>query len=450
MTFFKRLSGTFWSYLSPDKQDATRNVNGTPRTAPQRRKRGRPFGSKNNGFSDVVRQTKSMSPVARVDRWRLGSTPSEASRSRKRKAPMTPSSSNGRQRKVMRRYAIESEDEEESDDDVEAEGSEIAVSPHGEMDDEDDVNRSLSPGEDATQYDAEEGDTSLLVSHDEYQYQSPRRKKIISPTKETFDRGISTNELRADGWDDDHIVLVQKIAMRGYEPLLPYHWKMDWPFMPDELFAKDDDAFITAERGHIVQGSNALQALFGLGGWVRDRVSLNGKVTPEQQTKRMMQAYMEWAERDSGLDPKTTIPLLALECKPSHISASKLQENAKRKLQRLANRYRTAFGVRQSIEGSPVSRTSNILSYPLPTLYAIIASGTLIALVAYNPRDEQSEVTSIAFFQMRDNNYDVWNALALAIVVCHVRGVQIRIAEDTGLGLKSPDVVKEEVDDPDL
>jgi hypothetical protein len=90
-----------------------------------------------------------------------------------------------------------------------------------------------------------------------------------------------------------------------------------------------------------------------------------------------------------------------------------------------------------------------VLSYPIPTLYAIIASGTLIALTAYKPDDEEAEVKTLAFFNMKDKAYDIWNALALAIAVCHARNVQMRIADETGLGAKSPDAVEEESDDPD-
>ncbi len=415
-----------------------------------------------------------MSPVERVDSWRVGSSSSVNSGvGRKRKAPMTPSTSSGGRRKAPRlqeEYSDDVSDVEEHDVEEDEEGSEVeedeveleAMHDEGEEGasdeemaedgydgaDEIDLARSSTPADHESFYDEyAEGDTSLLVS--EQDYASPRRKKIISPTQEAFDRGITDAELREQGWDDDHIVLVQKIAMRGYEPLLPHHYKFEWPFYPDALFADDDNAFLTTLSGRFFRGSKALGRLFELGGRVRDCVLLNGRTTPEQQTKKMVKEYIKWADADANLDTTSAIPMLAIECQPSSIPAARLQEKARAKLDKLAARYRTAFRVNQSIERSPTSRASTVLAHPIPTLYAIVASGTLVALVAYNPADENPDVKPIAFFQMNDTAYDVWNALALAIIICHVRNIQIRIAEETGLGVKGPEV-KVEVDDPDL
>jgi hypothetical protein len=54
----------------------------------------------------------------------------------------------------------------------------------------------------------------------------------------------------------------------------------------------------------------------------------------------------------------------------------------------------------------------------------------------YRPEDAIPEVTIVARFDMKDGDCDVWSALGLAITVCHARNVQMRIAEDTGLGVK--------------
>ena len=87
----------------------------------------------------------------------------------------------------------------------------------------------------------------------------------------------------------------------------------------------------------------------------------------------------------------------------------------------------------------------------MPTLYAIVSSHTLIALMAYKPEDPTPDAKPIAFFDMTDSNYDVWNALALAIMVCHARNLQVRIAEDTGLGVQVPGRKRRAVsEDPDL
>ena len=296
-----------------------------------------------------------------------------------------------------------------------------------------------------------EVDSSLVVSEEEYTRDSPYRKmKVISPTKAQFSRGVSSEELKKQGWDDDHITLVQKLAMRGFEPLMPDYWKFDYRWLPDALFSENDEAFISSVRKDHFHALLALDKLLELGGRVRDRVFLNGRVKPEEQSRRGVKEFIKWAEKDSGLNYKTAIPIIAFECKSNDVDVAVIQANAKRKLAKLASRYREAFRVSQSIEASPDSKTSTVLSYSMPTLYAIIASHTLIALVAYRPDDEHPDIKSVAFFDMKHKDYDVWNALALAIAVCHVRNVQLRIAEDTGIGLKTADYEESEKSDPDL
>ncbi|KAK3721110.1 hypothetical protein LTR37_003400 [Vermiconidia calcicola] len=476
MAFLERLSDTFWSYISPSKTNATKTATATPTpqtVARAKRKPGRPPKRKAS-LDDVDTRSKPMSPVERVDSWRADSA--YVSTGRKRKAPMTPSTGAGRRKKVLR---VEEGDVGMNEED--SEGSELSaddgahIKQEGratvgnyEEEDEDEASvpniralaKSQSPHDDDPEL-----DTTIVVSEEEYTRDtSPRSKKILSPTKAAFDRGVSTEELREQGWDDEHIVLVQKIAMRGFEPLLPGYYKFNWSWMPDALFCSDKDekeeAFVSSVRGEHYRGIMALERLFELGGRVRDRIVLKkkakGKVEPEEQTRRMLREFMKWAEQNSGLDPKKAIPLLVLECKPSTVDVAVLQDNAKRKLEKLATRYRNAFRVSESIESSSPTRSNatTLLCHPIPTLYAFIASHTLIALVAYNPEDEDPELKSIAFFDMKDKNYDVWNALALAITVCHVRNVQMGIAEETGVGLKDicagDEGAKEAYDDPDL
>lgn len=430
MAFFSRLSQSFWSFVSPRKQEAPSQTAATKRreSAPIAKKRGR-GRPKKAVLDDVILRSKSMTPSTRVDSWRASSEEygegSSEVKSKKRKALMTPSRSGGHPEKKTKF--------EEQDD---VDGTEF----EGHDDYEDTINVHPTPSTNnqdlSSPYDELEGDTSVLVKS-EQDLDTPSRKiRYLSPGQEAFERGISTEELRSQGWDDDHITLVHKIAMRGYEPLLPHHWKLPWQYMPDELFEADDDAFLTSLKGKMLLGSKALETLFGLGGWVRDREMLAGRITPEQQTRKMMRAYMKWADDDSNLDAKTALPLLLLECKPTHVPAAELQANAARKLAVLALRWRDALRARPSIEDSTESLPSPALTDPLPTLYAIIASGTVIALVAYNPNDAEPEVKSVGFFPMKDKAYDVWNSLALAITVCHLRNVRMRIAEETGVGLK--------------
>ncbi|MGG6495254.1 UNVERIFIED_CONTAM: hypothetical protein NY603_20250, partial [Bacteroidetes bacterium 56_B9] len=77
-----------------------------------------------------------------------------------------------------------------------------------------------------------------------------------------------------------------------------------------------------------------------------------------------------------------------------------------------------------------------MLSYEIPTIYAILASDAIVAIMAYTVDSDHCQPMALFDYNLKD--YDVWNSLALALLVCHVRNVQLRIAEDTDIGMKQP------------
>ncbi|KAK0855805.1 hypothetical protein LTR91_014322 [Friedmanniomyces endolithicus] len=312
-------------------------------------------------------------------------------------------------------------------------------------------------------YDSDiDNDSTLVVS--EAEYASPVRRKVINLPTEAFSRGVSTEELQAEGWSDDHIFLVQKLALRGFEPLLPRHWKWDFTYLPDALFeppGEDEKAFIGSahnppENSHHYRGMKALTRLMEMGGRVRDTFLSEGRMQPEPQTRKYVQEFLKWTNKDADLDLRSAIPVLAFEVQPTGTPHAVIEENTRRKMARLHEKYREAFRAEPSIEeGSPSPRSAstaaeNLLAHPIPQIYALVASHTLVALVAFRPDSPtpEQEVRTVAFFDWRDKDYDVWNSLAMAIVACHVRDVRVRVAEETGVGRRVAGV-EMEVDDPD-
>jgi hypothetical protein len=455
MPIFKHLSDTFWSYVSPQR-DSTHTH--TPKTAPPVFKKPA-LPARPGAFKKLKRATKSMSPNSRVDSWRATTSTSP---SRKRRS-VTPNSNGYGSRKMRKldngRAQRAEEEEDEEDDDSEDEDEDDSDADEVMRDDEGlssmfstvRVDASPTPDDFLEEYDSElDVDETRVVDDGEY-HNTPVKRKITTLPEEQKAFGVGSSEMRAAGWDDDYITLVQKIKMRGREPLMPQSWRFNFRSMPDGLFAVDDDAFVSSMCNQQFRAEKALEKLLDLGGLVRDSDIVGSRTRPEIQIRRMMEVYQKWAALDSGLDPHTAIPLIALETKPAGYSVTDLHQNANRKLARLAARYREAFRVLESTENSPKSKASTQYSYPVPTLYAIVSSHTLIALMAYKPEDPMPDAKPIAFFDMTDSNYDVWNALALAIMVCHARNVQVRIAEDTGLGVQVPGRKRRAVsEDPDL
>ncbi|KAK5117292.1 hypothetical protein LTR62_005909 [Meristemomyces frigidus] len=517
MTLLKRISDNFWSYVSPTKPNATPQA---PKSAPQSRTSKT---RRRASLQDIVRDAKSMSPVSRVDSWRVS-----ASDGRGSKRKLSPGQDNGRRSKIAKmdvatdywphyqggedvnmddcsslldpqlstdasgiedEYDDESEgepgshgaeldeghneedepdleqsDPEEEDYDGHSEFLEVMTDDAHYRDDLAAVSTDLSsvhfrksqPSPSALKglYDDDDFDFDTIIVQTEEKYnQTPlSRRRITTLPDEIFSGDATTEKLKAAGWKEDHLVLVQKLAGRGFEPLLPHYWKMDFKYLPDALFSQDDEAFLSSVRSEHMRGIKALDSLFEIGGRVRDRTLFDdGNLSPSQQAVKSVNAFSRWALKDADLDPHTAIPLMACSSFAVDTPAYTIIAHIHRKMSRLHTRYHEAFRAEPSIENSPTSQSSK-LSYPTPQIYGLIASHTLVVLMAYVPSNSanaQDEVKNVANFDMKDKGYDVWNALAMAIIVCQLRNVQITIKQGTGLGAK---VAREEmeVEDPDL
>lgn len=404
-----------------------------------------------------------MSPHERVGSWQVRSPSSQASDSAsksKRKRRVTASPSAGRRSKKQR---WEDEEDMRNDDDS-VMNDETTVYEETEYDDGTEYDTKSVKSESARSRAQRRRRTTLSVTPEddlsinttlivEDEFAEPPSRRTAELTEEHRMRDISDEELRGQGWDDEYITLVQKIALRGYEPLLPAYLRFDYRWLPSELFESDDDGFIGSVTGNHFKASKALELLFQLGGHVRDRIEFPSRVSPERQMRRQLRAFNDWVQQDAGIDQRTAIPVLAFKFQPAGTDPAILINSATQKCRRLAAEYRETLQVQRSVELSPEGSDHTQLSYPLPTIYAIIGSEAKLALMAFDPKKGEDEVCEpIAFFDFDDVGYDVWNSLALAIAICHARNVQMVIADETGIGLRQPDLEdydEDEEEDPD-
>ena len=86
--------------------------------------------------------------------------------------------------------------------------------------------------------------------------------------------------------------------------------------------------------------------------------------------------------------------------------------------------------------------TEEEFEHELPTLYGLVIANTIVAIVSYNVAVPRKDLRTIAIFDFGDNDQDVWNAFAVAIVVVTVRNFL--------MGLEWEDKVEVVEEDPDL
>lgn len=189
-----------------------------------------------------------------------------------------------------------------------------------------------------------------------------------------------------------------------------------------------------------------------LGPRVRDS---SGK---EETLKRAILKYIHWTKTDSKLAQNELIPIVAIVANTrQHIEESWFSRAEARlltTLKVLARRYEDALRRRTSSSISPPSRSSNIehgydYARPLPTLYGIIISSTVVTFWAYNPNQADAHVHGLAIFDFSNPVYDVWNSFAIAILVVHIRNVLLDLRGDVNLRV-TEHVLRQEEEDPDL
>lgn len=212
------------------------------------------------------------------------------------------------------------------------------------------------------------------------------------------------------------------------------------------------------------------------------------KSTPETILRRELDAFRLWAAIDSGtLINHALPPPMAVVAGSVDVPVEELHAQMAAQMADLGSQWKRA----EQRRFGPLFRTRATVLSKLPTLYGIIASGTVFAIVCYDiAPDEGSDtesvpivvtprsatptlgrvtkrtdrsrtktrvrtsgsvsstssssssediaidnivrgrVRTVGMFEFSNPGADVWNALALAIVVVHVRQQMIAISKD--------------------
>jgi hypothetical protein len=462
MAFLKRLSSNFnlLAYLSPSKPDQAHQADLLQKQEKVGHKRKRTSSATSPGASSRKRpaQYADYSPVAHLQPPRLSKP--------LRRRIFTPLDHDVPYEEIV--HTIEASDErlpgDEEDINVTPIKRERTDSPI--PNEEEDHNDEIPFAEAAW---SENPDDSAILDERSFHLTSGHHAvddalispqthpRIIHGPEDLGQPHFSTSHLRSLGKDEDYITLLHRIVLRGYEPLLPAHMRFDFPFLPDELFAANNDPWTGADSGAAFLSSPSppsssahfratkeFDHLMDLSSRVRDRVEMAEHFTipptPEEAVHRHLYRYYNFLFGEAGLDAQTRIPVLAMVFGGVKDSAALLRAEATRKCAALAERWRGALA---GIGGDDAR---------IPTLYAIVASHTIIAIMSYSPRqddegshndenrdgdEEESEpqCAGMAILDLSDANNAVWDALALACVGCHARNVMVRMTRLTGVGL---------------
>ncbi|KAI9842605.1 MAG: hypothetical protein M1837_007043 [Sclerophora amabilis] len=299
-------------------------------------------------------------------------------------------------------------------------------------------------------------------------------QESVAPVQH-IDQPANSDELRrqreamvnaaAVGWTADEDKLYRVITMRGFEPIFPTHWRMDFQALPNALFCYPKEIpFFNSASDNDFHATTALYKLLALGYRVREQVRM--KKPPEALIKREIEAYIAWSEKDGGYAKKPHIPLISIATPRDRAAARDpnathhLEAQIRRKLTLLASRYRSAFTVHKSIEPQNSNKNpsrecdissvrsstpiNNEFSYQPPTLYGMLILHSVVAIGTYNSANLESPLRTVAILDLGKKGQEVWNGIAIAAAVICARDWLTRLEP-----LKAEKEISESSDDPD-
>ncbi|KAI9855424.1 MAG: hypothetical protein M1830_006465 [Pleopsidium flavum] len=308
--------------------------------------------------------------------------------------------------------------EYEDDDDQMANDTTLVEDPEYEDDDDQMANgTTLVEGPEYEDDDQESSGKAPDLSHAE------KNELLLNMAREYHTRQESFTQIQGD-WSESEIALLQKLNMRGFEPLLPEHWMMDFNTIPEPLFTeKDQEVLINSASGRDFRATKALASLLSLG--VRVREKIDTSLPPEGTIRREIESYIKWSEIDGRLTTDHHVPVLTVATTKPGQDIQEVVDIVTAKLHALARRYRDKWRIHSTVEASrskdPADTVKDEYAHDLPTLYGMVISHTVVTFVSHTTAVPYMPVRSIALFDFGDDEHDVWNGFAVAILVVMVR-----------------------------
>jgi hypothetical protein len=91
----------------------------------------------------------------------------------------------------------------------------------------------------------EDGELGDSLANDE---DDRKDAEMASMIRETI------NEIDTEGWSADELALYCRLRMRGREPMLPFHWRVDFETIPRRLFGDENKVMINSHCENTFRG----------------------------------------------------------------------------------------------------------------------------------------------------------------------------------------------------
>ena len=240
--------------------------------------------------------------------------------------------------------------------------------------------------------------------------------------------------------------LYYHLALRGFEPLVPEHWMIDFKTLPLSLFANEnsDRPLIEPLYGSDFRAIRALQTLIETGKDVRGKAMSARGVQVARKMHQAIKAYFTWALADGDFDTAhdNYIPAYHITVRKQGQSGRDAIATLETRLRELGIRHHEHLDILSSIEsgaasnprwlqGSQTQVFDDSAAREPPVLVGMLIVSKILHVFTLNAHNSigagpaedigDSGLRFVAKFDFSNPAYDVWHALAIAITVAHIR-----------------------------
>jgi hypothetical protein len=175
-----------------------------------------------------------------------------------------------------------------------------------------------------------------------------------------------------------------------------------------------------------VIGVRALQSLMSLGDRVTDKIQV-GRPTERLMAKEV-ESYIKWSEMDGGYNKMHFIPVLTVVAAAHREAISSISDSITEKMENLAKQHREDLKLDEP--GLNEVGEIEIYSRQPPLLYGIIIAQSMAIFVTLDSADPEAKLRHVAHFDFKDKGVNVWNGVAIAIIVIVARNYMMSIKDE--------------------
>ncbi|KAJ6184562.1 hypothetical protein N7519_005863 [Penicillium mononematosum] len=273
-------------------------------------------------------------------------------------------------------------------------------------------------------------------SDEEYFIPTGERDELLNNklTRERAKRLLDAVELpQGHDLSPDVQQTAHQLLTRGCLPTIHRHWEKDFSTLPESLFfsgkgdetqRKESNFVLENDKGSEFYAIRAFQELLKICGNVRDYCNILD-ICPGIYIKKSIEKYLRWALTDAGVRVQPDTP-------PVHVIYCKHQdEEPKEAFSKVAKALESLLNTWQGQLAAPHDGEEG-----WPALIGFVLCGPVLSVICLDTNPHPQTITQgikfLGHFDLSDFDQDVWNTLAIAILVMHIKRAVAKLAKAYG------------------